>query len=111
RDTAYMALAARRVETIDKTRDYLINARMHLLYAKTYQFTERDPKRARQEIGRAEEHINGAMSAADATTRKQLSEVTAELRKLESEAGSRDDSIKNGYSNINESLTRLIHNR
>lgn len=111
RDAEYTILIVKKATTINKTRGDVIDAKLHVLNAETYQLTEGNVKQANREIEAAEKNLSNALSGSDEQTKKQLSEINAELRVLRSESNKQSDAIRSRYRGIQDRLYQLIYKK
>ena len=109
RDAEYMTVILKKVEKIDQVKKDLIDARMHILYAETYNLTTREYRKATMEIEKAEANIKNAMSGADEAVKKQLSAIDNEIQDLKAGVNKKSSALRMHYRDVEEQLYRLIH--
>ncbi|GBE04430.1 hypothetical protein BMS3Abin10_00046 [bacterium BMS3Abin10] len=89
----------------------IIDIKLHVAYAETYQLTAGEPDKARTEIGKALKYIPKSMPGADDATKTQLIEVEKELKEMKADTYKKDIAVKIVYEDIKAQLRDLIKNQ
>ncbi|HDH10775.1 MAG TPA: YfdX family protein [Nitrospirae bacterium] len=88
----------------------IIDARLHVAYAETYQITDGKPVKARSEIDKALTFIEKALPDTDNMTEAQLITIKTYLKEMKTDVDRRDMAAKVLYENIKSELRDLIKN-
>lgn len=110
RTASYYSAGLSEAETTLGGEDNLIEARMHVSYAETYQVTTSEPNQAIGELDMALSYIQKAAksSLTGPADRKKLQWIGGILLDLKSSATKNDAVIKERYDTVKEELSDLI---
>jgi YfdX protein len=106
RATAYLSSDLSEEETIVKGEDSLIEARLHVAYAETYQVTTAEPAKAGQELDRALSYLQKAVGSklADPADREKIEKIEAVLRSLKATSEQNSAGVRERYDAVKEEL-------
>lgn len=115
-----MALAEREAELVsarwdklraeNKAKEELIDAKLHLAYAKTEQFVAQDSGKAKSALKKAMEHLDAAMPHLDEVTRNKVEDIKQEVTHLHDEMDSASGNSNARYEKIKADLQQLVSN-
>jgi hypothetical protein len=109
RSTAYLSAGLSESETTLGRDSNLIEARLHVMYARTYHLTTAEPDKAAMELDTAFSYLQKA--AGDALTspedRKRMHYISDVLLALKSDVVMRDHTVRERYYNVEEELRDL----
>lgn len=110
RSAEYLASGWQEEETTLAAEDDLIEAKLHLSYAETYQITAKEPEKAVKELSTADTYLKKAMHnrLADKATQNTLREIGSEVMALRATPEKTDSSIQDRYENIKDKLSDLL---
>ncbi|HEX9023032.1 MAG TPA: YfdX family protein [Geobacteraceae bacterium] len=110
RSAEYLAAGWEKAETTLSAGNDLIEAKLHVGYAETYQLTTREPDKAAEELGKADSYLKKAM--ADPLTgkgdRTTIDAMEKDVLALRSDPGRSDSRVKERYESLRERLVDLI---
>jgi hypothetical protein len=106
RATAYIAAGLTEEEAEVKGEDSLIEARLHVAYAETYQVTTGEPDKAAKELDRAYSYLQKAEKSrlADPADLKKLHSIGNKLKDLMSMPEKHGAAVRERYETIKEEL-------
>jgi hypothetical protein len=110
RSMAYLSAGLSEVETTLKGENNLIEAKLHVAYAETYQVTTEEPDKVVKELDMAESYLKKATQdmLVDKTSRKKISEIQKALLVLKANPNKSDVVVKERYEYIKNELSNLI---
>jgi tetratricopeptide (TPR) repeat protein len=101
----------RQLESRDPLKTKLMDIKLYVAYAETYQLTAGEPDEALSEIDKALEYISRhPMSGAGEATEAQLSEIEKELKDMKTLVMEKDTAVKILYEDIKSQLEDLMQN-
>jgi hypothetical protein len=109
RGKEYVVLLSKKVSMMDPSLKDIIDAKLHISYAETYQLTDSDTHRAEIEINKADTYLKNAMSQEDETIKVRISSIEKKLMRLKSDLNKRDDSVRVSYDTIKKELNDIIY--
>jgi hypothetical protein len=110
RSLAYLSAGISRAETTLGEENSLIEARLHLAYAESYELTANEPERASRELDTAHGYLQKAATnpLADPSDREKIQNIGKLLLGLKSIPQRDTILVKEQYDTINEGLNELI---
>jgi len=92
--------------------DDLIEARLHVAYARSYQLTAREPAETVKELARAEAYLEKARKERqnEPALRRKLAELLKELAHLKQHAEKADADTQEEYESVRTQLKEIIEN-
>ncbi|NOZ68900.1 MAG: YfdX family protein [Deferribacteres bacterium] len=105
-----LSTALQRLRVTSPVAADIIDAKLHVAYAETYQITAGRPDKAASEIDKALACIQRALPNADSVTEAQLTVITRYLKEIKTDLNRRDMVVKLLYENIKSELRTLIRN-
>lgn len=87
----------------------LIQAKLHVAYADSYEFTTGDKQKAEMELAKAESYLTKAEAQMSDPAKPKLDAIDKELSAAKAEVGKNDTEQKPRYETIRDDLARLIH--
>jgi hypothetical protein len=111
RDAEYTVLVAKKVGAVNQVKKNIIDAKMHVLYAESYQLTAGEPRKAGAEIDKAEAYLKNAMSHVNEADKVGLSSIDADIKVLKSELNKKGENVKKRYRDIEDKLYDLIYKK
>ncbi len=110
RSAEYLASGWTEAETTLKGENNLIEAKLHVAYAETYQVTTHEPEKALGELDKALSYLGKEAKdrLADKASQKKVNDVVIEVTALKANPEKNDFSVQDRYDNIRILLNRLI---
>ncbi len=110
RSADYLSTDWQKAETTLGGENSLIEARLHLSYAETYQITEKNPSRAAAELGETEVYLKKAMHGklTDKAAQEKLAKMDKTVLALKAAPGKTGPSVREDYEDIKAELNDLI---
>ena len=110
RSAAFLSAGLSEVETTLKGEDNLIEARLHVAFAETYQVTVKEPDKAVKELDTAHTYLQKALAGdlAGPAHRKIMGEVDRLLLDLKAAPGKSGTDVRERYDTAMEQLGDLI---
>jgi hypothetical protein len=87
----------------------LIQAKLHVEYADSYEFTNADKQQAGMELAKAESYLKKAQAQMSDPAKPKLEAIDQELSVAKAEVGNNDTEQRARYETIRDDLARLIH--
>jgi len=87
----------------------LIQAKLHVAYADSYEFTTGDKQKAEMELAKAESYLTKAEAQMSDPAKPKLDAIDKELSAAKAEVGKNDTEQRTRYETIRDDLARLIH--
>jgi len=112
RSAAYLSAGLSEAETTLSGENDLIEARLHVAYAETYQVTTGEPDKATGELAKASgylEHASGSRTVSPAD-RKKLQGIGSILDYLNAHSDKGDAAVQDRYDAVTDELDGLIQN-
>lgn len=113
RSAAYLSASLSEAETTLGIESYLIEAKLHVAYAETYQMTTLEPDKAVKELDSAYSYLQKAIgsSLAGPAERKKLREISNVLVVLKLTPKENDTTVQDRYDTVNEELSNFLVNK
>jgi YfdX protein len=110
RSVEYLAADWREAEKTYSGERNLIEAKLHVAYAETYQLTAAEPDKAAKELDEAHSYLLQAMKnrATDKPAREKIGEIDRAVLTLKANPGRNELSVQDSYENIKEKLSDRI---
>ncbi len=110
RSAEYLVIRLLGTESDLSGENNLIEAKLHVSYAETYQLTAREPDKVAKELAEADSYLKKAQQGglADKATRKKLGTMESAVLSLKANPEQRDPSVQERYESIKEQLSELI---
>ena len=111
RDADYLAAGWAKEEAGRHREDNLIEAKLHLAYAESYQVTSAEPANAADELVSAEDYLKKALQsqALGADARRKITELAKKIEQVKLHTGKNDANVQESYHAIRTGLNRMIH--
>ncbi len=111
RSAEYLAAGIAEEETTLKGEDNLIEAKLHVAYAETYQVTAGEPGKAADELGRADACLRKALQGelVDKANAEKINELDKEVLGIKADTAEKDSAVRDRYESIKGRLSELIH--
>lgn len=97
-----------KTRTESKVKADLIDAKLHLAYAESYQFTSNSLTKAKSEIKEVETSLKSGLKHADSTTMTKISAINKEFSALKNDLNTKAEATKARYEKIQSDLLQLI---
>jgi hypothetical protein len=112
RSAAYLSAGLSEAETTLGEEDNLIEAKLHVRYAYTYQVTTSEPAKADKELDTALSYLEKAATSkmTDASDRKEIHEIRNTLISLKLNPKERDITVQDRYDMVINTLSELSAN-
>jgi hypothetical protein len=109
RTASYYSAGLSEAETTLGGERSLIEARMHVSFAETYQVTTSEPDKAIRELDTAVSYLQKAAGSklADHADRKKIRSIVSMLQALEANPGKNDATVQERYETIQEELSGI----
>jgi hypothetical protein len=110
RSAAYLSAGLSEAETTLGVESGLIEARLHVAYAETYQVTTSEPDKAVEELEKAHSYLEKAAgnTLADTSERTKMHEIDTVLLALKRNPTERDISVQDRYEAVKNELDDLL---
>lgn len=110
RSAAYLSAGLSEAETTLKGENSLIEARLHVAFARIYQITANDPEKAAKELDTARSYLHKALTGtlAGPSDRKVIGEIDGLLLGLKADTHKHGTDVQERYDTADEQLSGLI---
>lgn len=108
RSAEMITMGWQKMGAVTAVKKNLIDIKLHVAYAETYQLTAGEPDKARTEIDKALKYIAKSMSGTNDMIKAQLVEVEKELKEIKADTYKKDSAVKIIYEDIKAQLRDLI---
>jgi len=110
RDSEYLAARWEESETTLGAEDDLIEAKLHVSFAETYQITTSEPLKADEELDTASSYLGKAMKNAlvDKATQKEIGALKKEVEALRNAPETSGAALEERYDRIEDELRGLL---
>ena len=110
REAEYLAAGLQKAKAVKPRENLLIEAKLHVACAETYQVTAGEPANAVREIARAETYLGKLLkvNSADRAVVQKISTVEKELEDLKTHSEKNDAAMRDQYEAIRTELGGLI---
>ena len=91
--------------------DNLIEAKLHLAYAESYQVTSAEPANAADELVWVEEYLAKALQSPSlgVDARRKITELKKKIEQIKLHTEKRDDAVQRSYDAISTELNGMVH--
>ena len=113
RDADYLAAGLAKEVAGRHREDNLIEAKLHLAYAESYQVTSAEPANAADELVNVEDYLRKALQSGSLAVddRRKITELKKEVGQIKLHTGQNDAKVQQSYDAISTELNRMIHCR
>jgi hypothetical protein len=110
REAEYLAAGWAKTKAIKPRENMLIEAKLHVAYAETYQVTAREPANVVKEIDRAEGYLGNLLksNSADKSVQQKISVIEKDLEDIKTHPEKNDTAVWERYEAIKTELGGLI---
>ncbi|GLI38790.1 YfdX family protein [Geobacter hydrogenophilus] len=110
RDSEYLAARWEESETTLGAEDDLIEAKLHVSFAETYQITTNEQSKAVEELEKASSYLEKAIKNAliDKATQKEIAAIRKEVTSLRGAPEQSDEAWEDRYDQIKDEINRLL---
>ncbi|HTY25091.1 MAG TPA: YfdX family protein [Desulfomonilaceae bacterium] len=110
REAEYLAADWAKTEAIQPRENMLIEAKLHVAFAETYQVMAREPANSVKEIALAEAFLDKLLksNAADNSVKQEIGTVEKELEDIKAKPEKNDSAVSDRYEAIKTELSDLI---
>ena len=110
RSVAYLSANLSKSETTLRGDNNLIEAKLHVAYAETYQLTTADPAKAARELEMAQSYLQKAVDShlAGPADRKEIRRIGNVLLTLKSHPEKSDEEVRERYDTVKDEMGELI---
>ena len=92
----------------NKSKKDLIEAKLHLAFAETYQFTTGEVDKVKAEIGKASNYMKSAAENADSKTKSKIKDLEKEINRIKGNLRNKKEMAKEQYVKVISDLRQLI---
>ena len=110
READYLAAGWAKEEAGRLREDNLIEAKLHLAYAESYQVTSAEPANAADELVNAEEYLRKALlsKSLGVDARRKITELKKTIEQIKQHTGKNDANVRESYDAAMTELNRVI---
>lgn len=110
RSAEYLAAGWMKAETTLGAENNLIEAKLHVAYAETYQVTTGEPDKAGRELDKAAGYLKKEMNdkLPDKAALRKIAEVEREVQALKANLATNDETVRARYESVKMQLSDLI---
>ena len=111
RDADYLAAGWAKEEAGRQREDNLIEAKLHLAYAESYQVTSAEPANAADELVNAEDYLAKALQSKSlgVNVRRNIPELKKKIEQIKLHTEKNDANVQESYDAIKTELNRMMH--
>ena len=111
READYLAAGWAKEKATRKREIIMIEAKMHVAYAESYQMTAGEPAQAVRELDKADAYLSKELKnkSLGATVRKKITSVKNKLEQIKISPEKNDAATGHSYEVITEELNKMIH--
>jgi hypothetical protein len=110
RSVEQMATGWQKLRVKSKAKDELINAKLHIAYARIDQMTLSDAAKATAEIGKAKSYLKQAMPKVGDATKRKLAGIDTALKEAETKSKEKGEGVLLRFAKIEAQLKDIIKN-
>ena len=108
REAERLSTGLQNLRTQSKVKKDLIEAKLHIAYAGTYQFILGNANKAGVEIGKAEDYLNSAAENANSKVKAKINTIEKNMGEIKKKLHNKSEAAKMQYEIIKGDLRQLI---
>jgi len=108
REAERVSIGWQRIHAESRAKADLIEAKLHLAYVESYQFTTANVAKAKVEIEQAGTYLENASKHADSATKARIDAMKKEIGEIKGDLNSKTEKARARYEKIKSDLSQLI---
>ena len=108
REAEHISTGWQKLRSESKVKTDLIEAKLHIAYAGTYQFITGNADKAGAEIDKAKDYLNSAAKNADSKAKTKINDMGKKMDEIKKDLHSKKEAAKMRYEIIKGDLGQLI---
>ncbi len=109
REAEHVSTGRQKLRDQNRLMRYLIEAKLHLAYAESYQFTTGDIAKAKVEIHDVEAYLKSAAEQVDSKMKSTINALEKMVDQIKADLNSNKETARARYEKIESDLRQLIH--